>query len=151
MKILATNKKAYGEYEILESLEAGIVLTGPEVKSSRRGSFNLKDSFCRFKAGEAFLVNSYIAPYVQASYNNLDPSRDRKLLLNRREILRWFSKVKEKGLTVIPLKVYLNPKGLVKAEIALAKGKRVHEKKDKIKEKVERRETDRFLKRGGRE
>ena len=151
MKILATNKKAYGEYEILESLEAGIVLTGPEVKSSRRGSFNLKDSFCRFKAGEAFLVNSYIAPYVQASYNNLDPSRDRMLLLNRREILRWFSKVKEKGLTVIPLKVYLNPKGLVKVEIALAKGKRVHEKKDKIKEKVERRETDRFLKRGGRE
>ena len=151
MKILATNKKAYGEYEILESLEAGIVLTGPEVKSSRRGSVNLKDSFCRFKAGEAFLVNAYIAPYVQASYNNLDPSRDRKLLLNRREILRWFSKVKEKGLTVIPLKVYLNPKGLVKVEIALAKGKRVHEKKDKIKEKVERRETDRFLKRGGRE
>ena len=146
MKILSTNRKAYNDFEILDKFEAGIVLTGSEVKSARRGSFNLKDSYCRIKNGEIFLVNSYIAPYEQATYNNHEPKRTRKLLMHKKEIIKIHSKVKERGLTIIPLKVYLNGKGLIKVEIALAKGKRKYEKKQKLKEKAVKREIDRYLK-----
>ena len=146
MKILSTNRKAYNDFEILDKYEAGIELRGSEVKSAKRGSFNLKDSYCRIKNGEIFLVNSYIAPYEQATYNNHEPKRTRKLLMHKKEIIRIHSKVKERGLTIIPLKVYLNERGLIKVEIALAKGKRKYEKKQKLKEKAIKREIDRYLK-----
>ncbi len=146
MKIIATNKKAYNDYEIIDKYEAGIILQGSEVKSVRNGSFNLKDSYCRIKNGEMFLYNAYIAPYKPATYNNHEPERVRKLLLHKREIIKLNSKVKERGLTIIPLKVYLNKKGLVKIEIALAKGKREYEKKQKIKERTIKKEIDRYLK-----
>ncbi len=146
MKILSKNRKAYNDYEIIDKYEAGIELLGSEVKSARRGSFTLKDSYCRIKNGEIFLYNSYIAPYKPATYNNHDPERVRKLLLHKREILKLHSKVKERGLTIIPLKVYLNKKGLIKIEIALAKGKREYEKKQRIKERTIKKEIDRYLK-----
>ncbi len=148
MKILATNRKAYHDYEIIDTFEAGIVLTGSEVKSAKRGSINLKDSYCRIKGGEIFLVNAYIAPYKPATYNNHDPERERKLLMHKKEIIKLHSKVKERGLTLIPLKVYINKRGLIKVEIALAKGKKNYEKKQKIKERIILKETERYLKKG---
>ncbi len=148
MKVLATNRKAYHDYEIIDTFEAGISLKGSEVKSAKRGSINLKDSYCRIKGGEIYLVGTYIAPYEPATYNNHEPERDRKLLMHKKEIIKLHSKVKERGLTIIPLKVYVNKKGLIKVEIALVKGKRKYEKKQKIKEKIILRETDRYLKKG---
>ncbi len=140
MKIAATNRKAKRDYEILETYEAGIELKGTEVKSIRNGRININDSFVRTKNGELFLVGTYISPYKQGNIFNHDPLRDKKLLLHRREINRIIGKIREKRLTVIPLKIYINNKGKVKVEIAVAKGRKSYEKKQKLKEKDIERE-----------
>jgi SsrA-binding protein len=121
-KVVATNKKAFHDYAILEKYEAGIVLTGSEVKSLREGECNLKDSFVMIEDGEAWLYNCYIAPYKPAAKFGHDPTRKRKLLLHKKEILKLMGKVKEKGLTIVPLRVYFK-NGKAKVEIALVKGK----------------------------
>jgi len=141
------NKKAYFDYEIIEKIEAGIVLYGPEVKSLREGKGSIKESFARIENGEVFLHNFYIAPYPAALEKPL-PLRKKKLLLNSREIKKLARKGEEKGLTVVPLAVYFNRKGLAKVEIALAKGKKTYDKRQKIKERDLRRDMDRRVKRG---
>lgn len=146
MKIVATNRKAKRDYDILETYEAGIELKGTEVKSIRRGKININDSFVREKRGELFLVGAHISPYEQGNIFNHDPLRDRKLLLHKKEIHRIITKIREKRLTVIPLKVYFNNKGKVKVEIAVAKGRKVYEKKQKIKERDIEREMQAELK-----
>ncbi len=147
MKIVASNKKAYFNYEIIESLEAGIALLGSEVKSIREGRVSLKDSYAEIKNGEVFLLHMNISPYEQANIFNHDPLRDKKLLLHRQEIKRLIGKIREKGYTVVPTKVFFNDKGKVKVEISLAKGKRTYEKKRAIKERELEREVRAELKR----
>ncbi len=147
MKIIASNKAAYHNYEIVESFEAGIALLGSEVKSIREGRISLKDSHAEVKGGEVFLLNSHISPYEPANRFNHEPLRERKLLLHRREIKRLIGKIKEKGFTLIPTKVMLNEKGKVKVEISLAKGKRTYQKKEAIKERELKREVQAELKR----
>ena len=135
MKIVASNKKAYFNYEIVESLEAGIALLGSEVKSVREGRVSLKESYAEIRNGEVFLLHANISQYEFANRFNHEPLRDRKLLLHRREIKRLIGKIREKGFTLIPTKVMLNEKGKVKVELGLAKGKRTYEKKQTIKER----------------
>jgi SsrA-binding protein len=146
IKIIATNKKAYHDYEILETYEAGIVLQGSEVKSIRRGSISLKDSYARIKNGELILKNCSIAPYDASSVFNHEPMRDRKLLMHKREILRLQGKVQEKGLTLVALKVYLK-RGIIKIELGLAKGKKIYDKRAEAKKKVIEREIKRMMSR----
>jgi len=146
MKIVASNKKAYFNYEIIESLEAGVALLGSEVKSIREGRVSLKDSFAEIKNGEVFLLHMNISPYEQANIFNHDPLREKKLLLHRQQIKRLIGKIREKGYTLIPTKVFLNEKGKVKVEISLAKGKRTYEKKRAIKERDIEREIRSELK-----
>lgn len=146
MKNITLNKKALYEYEILEKFEAGMALRGSEVKSIREGKVNLKDAYVLIRNREAILINSHIAAYSNASYNNHEPERERKLLLNRKEIAKLDKKVKERGFSLIALRMYFSAKGYIKLEIGLAKGKRLWEKKQKIKERDIRRETDRELK-----
>jgi SsrA-binding protein len=140
IKIIAKNKKAYYNYEILESYEAGISLVGSEVKSIREGRISLKESYAEIKAGEIFLISCHISPYAAANIFNHDPRRKRKLLLHRREIKRLTGKVVEKGLTLIPTKVLINDRGKVKVEISLAKGKRAYQKRESIRERDRERE-----------
>jgi SsrA-binding protein len=146
MKIVASNKKAYFNYEIVETMEAGIALLGSEVKSIREGRVSLKDSYAEVKNGEVFLLHMNISPYEQANIFNHDPLREKKLLLHRREIKRLIGKIREKGYTLVPTKVILNDKGRVKVEISLAKGKRTYEKKRAIKEREIEREVRAELK-----
>ena len=136
-KIFSSNRKAYYNYEILEKLETGIVLSGYEVKSIRRSNVNLVDSVVRFSNGEAFAENIFIAPYEQISTHiaDYDARKKRKLLMHKNEINKMCAKVKERGLTVIPLEVYISGKGKVKLLIGLAKGKKAHDKKESIKKK----------------
>jgi SsrA-binding protein len=150
MKSISVNKKAFFNYEIFESLEAGIALQGSEVKSIKEGRISLKDSYAEIKNGEVVLVQCHISPYEAANRFNHDPLRPRKLLLHRQEIKRLTGKIKEKGFTLVPTKVILNDKGRIKIEISLAKGKRVYEKRDVIKERDRDRELRRELKRAGR-
>lgn len=146
MKLIATNKKANYEYFIISTYEAGIVLSGCEVKSIRLGHTNLKDSFITFsKDNEAFIKNMHITQYKDASLDKPDEKRSRKLLLNRHEINKLMAKTKEKGFTCIPLKIYLKD-NLVKLEIALAKGKHTYDKKEAIAERDIQRDTLRQLK-----
>ncbi len=147
MKIIATNKKAYHNYEILESFEAGISLLGSEVKSIREGRISLKDSYAEVRNGEVFLLQAHISPYEPANRFNHDPLRERKLLLHRQEIKRLIGKIREKGYTLVPTKVLFNEKGKIKVEISLAKGKRAYEKKQAIKERDLDREMRAELKR----
>jgi len=145
MKVLSTNKKAYFDYEIIETYEAGIVLLGTEVKSAKEGKINLRDSFVKIINGEAFLLNCHISPYSHGNITNHDPTRTRKLLLHRKELNKLIGKSKEKGLTLIPLKIY--EKGnKIKVEISLAKAKRNSIKEKDIKEKDISREINRELK-----
>jgi len=146
IKNITNNKKAFFDYEIIEKYEAGMVLTGSEVKAIREGRINLKDSFIDIKDGEAFLIGSHISPYSNASYNNHEPERKRKLLLHKREITKMDTKVKAKGVTIVPLRMFFTDKGRVKIEIALAKGKRVHDKKSRIIEEDIKRDMARELK-----
>jgi SsrA-binding protein len=146
MRVVATNKKAYFNYELLENYEAGVSLVGSEVKSLRQGRVSLKDSYAEVRGGEVFLLNFHISPYEAANRFNHDPEREKKLLLHRQEIKRLSGKIKEKGLTLVPTKVLFNDKGKVKIEIALAKGKRAYQKKEAIKERDRERELRAELK-----
>ena len=146
MKDIAVNKKAYHDYLIEDKYEAGISLLGSELKSIRNGKVSLKESYVSFSHGEAFIKGMNISVYKQATYNNHDETRDRKLLLHKREIAKLSSKCKLQGYTVIPLKLYFN-KGLVKVEIALAKGKSLYDKRMSDKQKTMERAAKAALKR----
>jgi len=143
MKSIATNKKAYHLYEIVKTKEAGIELKGNEVKSLRAGKIQIKDAYGRVKDGEIFLYNMYISPYEKSSFQ-IDPERPRKLLLHKYEIRRVVQSINEKGMTLIPLKVYFNDKGKVKIEIGIARGKKAFEKRDKIIKKEMERERRKY-------
>ncbi|MDR1474226.1 MAG: SsrA-binding protein SmpB [Endomicrobium sp.] len=142
-KIFSSNRKAYYNYEILEKLDVGIVLSGYEVKSVRRSNISLVDSIVRFSNGEAFVENIFIAPYEQISSHilNYDAKRKRKLLMHKSEINKLHAKVREKGLTVVPLETYISVRGKVKLLIGLAKGKKAYDKKEAIKKKDIAREV----------
>ncbi len=140
------NKKAFFNYELLEKIEAGIVLKGPEVKSLRIGKASIKESFAKIENGEVYLHNFYIANYPN-SFEKDNPLRKRKLLLTKREIKRISRKVEEKGFTIIPISVYFDKKGLAKVQIAVAKGKKLYDKRKTIKERELKRTIDRRLKR----
>jgi len=139
-KLLATNKKAFHEYFILDKLEAGIALLGTEVKSIREGRINLKDSYALVRKAEAFLLNCHISPYSHGNRDNHDPLRARKLLLHHQEIRRLIGKTQEKGLTLIPLRVYLR-RGRIKMEIGVAKGKKLYDKRETERRKEADRES----------
>lgn len=141
------NKRATFDYEILETFNAGIVLTGTEIKSIRQGKASLVDTFCLVSNGEVWIKNMYIAEYFYGSYNNHDLRRDRKLLLNRKEIMRLYKSVKESGFSIVPLRVFINDRGLAKVVIAIAKGKKVYDKRQSIKEREDKRTMDRYMKR----
>jgi SsrA-binding protein len=143
---VAFNREAKAEYEIIETYEAGIVLEGSEVKALRnKQTVSFKDSFVRIENGEAWLYNLYIAPYRYATLKPPDPLRKRKLLLHKREILRLLGKVQQKGFTIIPLRVYFKD-GKVKVEIALAKGKKIHDRREELRERDIKRQMERDLK-----
>jgi SsrA-binding protein len=144
IKIVTENRKAYHDYFIDETYEAGIALTGTEAKSLRAGRANLKDSYAQVENGEMFLLNMHISPYEQGNRFNVDPVRTRKLLLHRSEINRLFGKVMQQGLTLVPLKVYFK-RGRAKVELALARGKKIYDKRDAMAEKDARRDMDRAL------
>lgn len=140
------NKKAYYQYEFIEKYIAGIVLLGTEIKSIRDGKINFADSYCVFRNGELWATGIHIAEYVLGTCNNHDPRRDRKLLLNRRELNKLQRKVSEKGLTIIPVCMILNEKGIAKLEIALARGKKLHDKREDLKTKDSKRDIERYSK-----
>jgi SsrA-binding protein len=148
-KVICTNRKARYRYRIDETIEAGLVLTGPEVKSLRAGKAHLTDSYARVRHGEMFLFKAYIAPYEQANRENLDPDRERKLLLHRREIDRLSGKVRERGFTLVPLQMYFVD-GRAKVELALARGKRTPDKRRAIAERESEVRLRRLLKRRAR-
>lgn len=141
---VATNRKARHEYDVLESIEAGLVLTGTEVKSLRSGQCSLQDSFAVIRDGEATLRGMHIAAYKQGSIHNPPPDRDRRLLLHRQEIVRLATKVKEQGYTLVPLRLYFD-RGLAKVELGLAKGRKAYDKRRKLREEDERRRTQEAL------
>lgn len=145
IKIISDNRKARFDYEIIETFEAGLVLQGSEVKSLRDGQVNLKDSYISFIRGEAFLQNAHISVYRASSYNNHEPERLRKLLMNRNELNRLEGQLAEKGLSCVPLKLYFK-RGRVKVEIGIGRGKKKGDKRQSIKEKDSRREIERTLK-----
>jgi SsrA-binding protein len=145
MKVVCQNRKAYHDYHIDETVESGIALLGTEVKSLREGKANLKDSYVIIKGGEVFLLNCHISPYSHGNIMNHDPLRTRKLLLHKKEISRLAGKVVAKGYTLIPLKLYFKD-SFAKVEIGLAKGKKLFEKRDTIKEREARREIERAMK-----
>jgi len=149
-KVVAQNRKAWHEYFILESFETGIVLYGTEIKSVREGQVNLKDGFARVENGELWLYNVHISPYDKGSYYNKDPMRPRKLLVHKSEIRRLLSKTREKGLTLIPLKIYIKQGKWAKCELAVAKGKQLHDKRDSAAEKAANREMERAIRRRAR-
>lgn len=142
IKVVAQNKKARHDYEIEETYEAGLVLTGTEIKSIRRGKVNLRDSYARIKDGEVFLLNMHISPYEQGNRFNHDPLRTRKLLLHKREINKLIGLTKEKGYTLVPLKIYLK-NGLAKVDLAVAKGKKLYDKREAMKKRDAQREIER--------
>ena len=145
MKIVSQNKKAYHDFFILDTYEAGIELKGTEIKSVRKGSVNLKDSFIRIKNDEAFIENMHIAPYEQGNRFNHEPLRTRKLLLHKKQIKKLQKEVKENGLTIVPTKLYFNTSKL-KVEVALARGKKLYDKRQDLKEKDSKRDSERALK-----
>ena len=146
MKDIAVNKKAYHDYLIEDTYEAGLVLLGPEIKSVNQGKVSLKEAYVSFKDGEAFIKGMNIAEYKEASYNNHDEKRDRKLLLHKREITKLFSKCKIAGYTCIPLRLYYHS-NKVKVEIALAKGKTLYDKREDAKKKTMERQASQALRR----
>lgn len=146
-KIVAKNKKAFHDFHIDQTLEAGLVLSGPEVKSVRAGKVNLRDGYAQLKNGEVFLYNVHISPYAWATHLAQDPLRVRKLLLHRREIRKLIGKLHEKGVALIPLKIYFINNGKAKVELALARGKKLYDKRTALKEKESNREMARSLRR----
>lgn len=143
---LAVNRKAGFEYHLEATFEAGIVLTGTEIKSVRNGQLNLADAYCVFLNGELWAKGMHIAEYKDGSYNNHISKRDRKLLLNKSELRKLNNKVKEKGYSIIPIKMYLSERGLAKVEIALAKGKKLYDKREDMKRQDAKNEMDRLKK-----
>jgi SsrA-binding protein len=143
---VATNPKARHDYEILETMEAGMVLTGSEVKSLRGGSASMRESFAIIRDGEPLLIGMHIGPYAQAGYAGHEPTRTRKLLLHKDEIQRLVGKTAERGLTLVPLKVYFNH-GLAKIELGLAKGKKTYDRRESLKEKDAQMQIDRAMRR----
>jgi SsrA-binding protein len=144
-KLICTNKRARRDYSVDETYEAGMVLVGTEVKALRQGKANLKDSYARIKDGEIFLVDSHVSPYSHGNQFNHDPDRARKLLMHRREIRKLYGKTREKGFTLIPLRMYFKD-GKAKVEIGLAKGKKLYDKRDDLKRRAMEREIERSFK-----
>ncbi len=137
------NRRAKFDYQFLEQLTAGLVLRGTEIKSIREGKVGLSDSYCYFKNDELFVKNIHITEYSEASFYNHEPLRERKLLLNRQELNKLLKKIKDQGLTIIPVKLFINEKGFAKLNIALAKGKKLYDKRDDIKKRDVEREMNR--------
>jgi SsrA-binding protein len=137
------NKKASFEFYLLEEFTAGIQLAGTEIKSLREGKASVTEAYCTFIGNELFVRNMHIAEYTMGSYNNHEPKRDRKLLLNRRELKKIFNKKNEKGLTIIPILLFIDEKGLAKLKIAVAKGKKLYDKRETLKNKDQQRDIDR--------
>ena len=148
-KVVAENRKARFNYEIIDTYEAGIVLMGTEVKSLREGKANIAESYASDEKGEIWLINSYLPEYLQANRFNHEPRRRRKLLLSGREIHRLRSAINREGMTLIPLKIYFNDRGRAKMELALAKGKKLHDKRESEKERDWNRQKSRLLKAHG--
>ncbi len=143
---LAENRKAYHDYFIIEKFEAGIVLTGTEMKSLRKRRLNLKDSYGNIRNGELFLDGVHISPFEEGNINNHDPLRSRKLLMHKKEIMRLIGKIKEEGLTLVPISFYIKDNGKVKVQIALVKGKKLYDKRDALAKKEAQRHIERSLK-----
>ncbi|MBI9058224.1 SsrA-binding protein [Labilibaculum sp. DW002] len=146
-KINIRNKRASFEYEFIETFVAGIQLFGTEIKSIRAGKASLADSFCYFAGNELYVKGMHISEYKFGSYYNHEEKRERKLLLNRKELDKMDRKTKESGLTIVPLKIFLNPKGFAKMEIAICRGKKHYDKRESLKQKDHKREIDRMMKR----
>ena len=140
------NRSAYFEYYIDDKYVAGIILTGTEVKSLREGKANFNDSYCIFLKGELWIRSFHISEYSHGTINNHDPVRERKLLLNRRELKKMETRIKEKGYTIIPLRLFFNEKNLAKLEIGLARGKKLHDKRETIRQRDTEREMKRYIK-----
>jgi SsrA-binding protein len=140
------NRSAFHEYFIDDKLVAGMELLGTEVKSLRAGKCSFNDSYCLFQDDELWVKSLHIAEYAQGTFNNHDPLRDRRLLLTKRELKKWNGKIKEKGYTIVPLRIFLNDKNLFKIEIGLAKGKKLHDKRETIKQRDNDRELKRYIK-----
>lgn len=149
-KILSDNRQARFNYELLDRYEAGLVLTGTEVKSARTGRINLQDAFAEVESGQAWLVNAHFSPYSHGNRYNHEPVRKRKMLLHRAEIEKIYGKTRDKGFTLVPTKVYLKD-GLVKCEVALARGKKVHDKRESIKQREQEAEARAAVGRRGRQ
>ncbi len=147
-KIISTNRKAFHEYHIFDKFNAGMVLTGTEIKSIRKGAINLKDSFVKIDDAEVFLYNCHISPYEQGNRYNHEEKRTRKLLLNKKEIDKLIGRIKKDGYAIVPLEVYLE-NGWAKIEIALAKGKKLYDKRDDLAKKAQARDIDRAVKSRG--
>ncbi|MDD3236505.1 MAG: SsrA-binding protein SmpB [Candidatus Gastranaerophilales bacterium] len=144
-KQISLNRKAFHEYHIFDKYVAGMVLTGTEIKSIRKGSVNFKDSFVKIENAEAFLYNCHISPYEQGNRYNVDPLRVRKLLLNKKEIEKIIGKIKKDGYTIVPIEMFLSD-GWAKLEIALAKGKKLYDKRDDLAKKAQNRDIQRAMK-----
>ena len=144
-KVISTNRKAFHEYHIFDKFNAGMVLTGTEIKSIRKGAINLKDSFVKIDDFEVFLYNCHISPYEQGNRYNHEEKRTRKLLLNKKEIEKLIGKIKKDGYAIVPLEIYLE-NGWAKLEIALAKGKKLYDKRDDLVKKAQTRDIDRAVK-----
>ncbi len=140
------NKKASFEYELIERYTAGMQLAGTEIKSVRKGKVNISDAYCQFYNGELYARNIHISEYELGTVNNHLPKRDRKLLLTRRELQKLERKLKESGLTIVPTRMFINDRGLAKLEIALARGKKIYDKREALKQKDTKREIDRMMK-----
>ena len=147
-KVISTNRKAFHEYHIFDKFNAGMVLTGTEIKSIRKGAINLKDSFVKIDDFEVFLYNCHISPYEQGNRYNHEEKRTRKLLLNKKEIEKLVGKIKKDGYAIVPLEVYLE-NGWAKIEIALAKGKKLYDKRDDLAKKAQSRDIERAVKSRG--
>lgn len=145
-KVNIKNKKAYFEYEILETFTAGIQLQGTEIKSIRAGKAGLVESYCQFFKGELYVKNMHIAEYFFGSLNNHEAKRERKLLLNKKELQKLERKIKESGLTIVPTRLFMTDRGLAKLDIALAKGKKAFDKRETLKQKDAKRDIDRAMK-----
>ena len=145
--ILIRNKRASFYFELIDTYQAGIVLVGTEIKSIRLGKASLVDTFCFFNNGELWVKNMNISEYFYGTYNNHLPRRDRKLLLNKKELQKLRRQTKETGFTIVPTKLFINSKGLAKVEIAVAKGKKAYDKRESLKEKDDKRMMDRAMKR----
>lgn len=141
------NRRASFNYFITDTVEAGILLTGSEIKAIREGKANLTDAYCYFKDGELWIKNMHISPYAHAGYANHEPRRERKLLLHAHQLKKFLSKLREKGTTLIPVRLYLNERGFAKLEIGLARGKKLYDKRETLKQAEAKREIGRMLKR----